>query len=625
MPLRGPRLPRRWWLALTALTLALLAFGPLLRGVIAHRVRSVAGARGLAVSWASLDVSPPVQARFRRLVLARRTDGDTLFRAESLAVGLDPWALLLLRPRIASVALAHASVHLPAGRGADPDTLVPDEPPTARGRRPDPRRAERVRAAARSLVRLLAAPARSLPRLSLSDVSVALGPRTGEAPRDEAVAPAGLRVAWLELAPGRRGVRLAGAGRLLGERPVPFEATVDYRHDDRISGEARFDVPASNAGRTDPLRIAVGGTLRQDRHAGRVTIADSTRITVGTLRFRLGGEAAREGPRFRLALAADSLTAGQWKRSLPPAVLGPLLDLAVRGWYGYRVSLDLDFSRPDRVEFTADVLPHGLQVDPAGTRLNLLALDAPFVARIHLPRDRVVERDLSPANPHFRPLAALDSLLVHAVVTNEDGAFFRHGGFNIEAVKGAIADNLKAGAFRRGAGTITMQLVRNLYLGHARTLSRKGQEVVLAWVLEHLTPLSKERMLEIYLNIIEWGPGVHGADEAAQYYFAHDAGRLTVDEALFLATVVPAPTRWRYRFDQTGSLRSFARAQMHFIGRAMIRKGWLAPELLPHGDSLRVELRGLARLVLFPPAGAQVDTREAPADTTQSRADTTAT
>ena len=280
----------------------------------------------------------------------------------------------------------------------------------------------------------------------------------------------------------------------------------------------------------------------------------------------------------------------------------------MRGWYGYRVGLDLDVSRPDSVTFTADVLPHGLQIDAAATRLNLLALDQPFVADIHLPKDRIVQRDLSPANPSFRPLAAIDSVLVHAVVTNEDGGFFRHAGFNMEAVKGAIADNLKAGAFRRGAGTITMQLVRNLYLGHDRTLSRKGQEVVLAWVLEHLTLVSKERMLEIYLNIIEWGPGVHGADEAARYYFGHGADRVTVDEALFLATVVPAPIKWRYRFDATGALRPFARAQMHFIGRAMVQKGRLPAELLPPADSLRVELRGPARDLILPPPAAPPET-----------------
>ena len=186
------------------------------------------------------------------------------------------------------------------------------------------------------------------------------------------------------------------------------------------------------------------------------------------------------------------------------------------------------------------------------------------------------------------------------MVTNEDGGFFRHRGFNLEAVKAAIAINLKAGAFRRGAGTITMQLARNLYLGHERTLSRKAQEVVLAWVLERLTGVSKRRLLEIYLNIIEWGPGVHGADEATRFFFDRDARRVTVDEALFLSTVVPAPRKWRYRFDADGNLRPFARAQMHFIGREMIAKGWLAAEELPPADELRVQLRGAARDIVEP-------------------------
>ena len=613
-----PRIPRRWWLVLGALALIVLALGPLLRALIAYRVHAAAHARGLTASWSALDARPPAGARFRGLVLVRRMEGDTLFRAESLAVNLHPWALLLLRPRIASVALAHAQVRMPGGRRADPDTLDPEE--VARPRGPARARAERVRDLARSLVRALETPARNLPRLSLSDLTVTAPPGPG----DSRPVPAGAQVARLELASDRHGVRLMANGRLLSERPVPFATTVVYWRDDRISGGALFELPAVPGARPESLRVTVDGSLRQDRRAGRVTFADSTRVTVGTLRFRLGGEAARQGPRFRLLLAADSLTAGQWKRSLPRAVLGPLLDLSIRGWYGYRVSLDLDLSRPDSVQFSADVIPHGLQIDAAASPLDLLSLDQPFVARIHLPRDRIVERDLSPGNPHFRRLETIDTLLVHAVVTNEDGAFFRHGGFNTDAVKSAIADNLKAGAFRRGAGTITMQLVRNLYLGHARTLSRKGQEVVLAWVLEHLTLLPKERMLEIYLNIIEWGPGVHGADEAAQYYFAHDAGRLSVDEALFLATVVPAPTKWRYRFDRAGALRPFERAQMHFIGRAMVHKGWLKPEGLPPADSLRVDLRGTARDLLFAmPHTTPGDSIGTHADTAKTHADTT--
>jgi membrane peptidoglycan carboxypeptidase len=190
------------------------------------------------------------------------------------------------------------------------------------------------------------------------------------------------------------------------------------------------------------------------------------------------------------------------------------------------------------------------------------------------------------------------------VVTNEDGGFFRHRGFNLEAVKSSVAENIRAGAYRRGAGTITMQLARNLYLGHERTMSRKIQEVVLAWILEHLTGVSKRRLLEIYLNLIEWGPGVHGADEAAHFYFGHGAGKVTTAEALFLATVIPAPRKWKWRVDETGTLRNYAREQMHFIGRAMIGKGVLSPESLPAKDSLRVVFAGGAHAILFPPVVA---------------------
>jgi len=205
-----------------------------------------------------------------------------------------------------------------------------------------------------------------------------------------------------------------------------------------------------------------------------------------------------------------------------------------------------------------------------------------------------VVRELAPESPSFRPLQRISPLLRESLLTNEDGGFYRHRGFNPSAIQGAIAENLRAGAFRRGAGTITMQLARNLYLGHRRTLSRKGQEVVLAWVLENLTGLSKDRLFEIYLNIIEWGPGVHGAVEAARYYFDKEPADLTLEEALFLTVLVPSPNRWRSRVDPEGALRPWAREQMAFIARKMESRGVLAPGLAPAAESLRVQLRGLA-------------------------------
>jgi hypothetical protein len=466
---------------------------------------------------------------------------------------------------------------------------VPDD----RASKEDPVRAARLRRSAESWVRLLSSPARRLPRLELHDIEVS----TGSGP-DASIG--GLQIARLDLTPVADGIRLSTVGTLQLEHEVPFNATFSYDREDRIRGAARFLIADSTLARTDTLLVSAEGTLRQDYRRGLVTIGVGTRVTIGRIPLRIDGRLASLGPALHVAVHADSLTDARIKRSVPPAVLGPLLDVGVRGSWDYRVALDLDLARPDSVRFEADVVPHQLTLDPARTRLRLLGLDEPFVAVVLLPRGARAVRELSANNPHFRTLDTISPDLVHAVVTNEDGGFFRHRGFNTEAMKHAIAANLKAGAYRRGAGTITMQLARNLYTGHARTLSRKGQEIVLAWMLEHLTGVSKDRLLEIYLNIIEWGPGIHGADEAARFYFDRDAHDLTLEQSLFLATVIPSPSRWRWRLDSSGAARPYVKAQMHFIGRAMIAKGWLPPEALPPADSLRVELAGPARAFFFP-------------------------
>lgn len=584
-------------LVLAAIAIAAVAYfaaGALLPWVAGRGLRGVARARGLEASWRSLDAAGFIGLRLGGLVVREPGRPDTLFQCDSARVTLAPWLVLTLRPRPASLELWRSRVRIAGGSRADADTLMPDEPERGNKDRGDHDRRDKLRRAAESLVQLLSAPARQTPKLSLVDFQIEA------AGSDDEALWRGLNVAWLQVEPAQGGVRVAALGSLRFERDVPFRASLDYLRDDRISGEVRMEIPRADGEVSDPLRIAVNGRLTQDRKHGVVALGEGTLVTIGELPLRLSGRLARRGPSLTVELSADTLTETRVKRSLPKPVLGPLADVGVNGWWGYRSTLDLDLSQPDSVTFTSDVLPHGLRLDADRTYLRLFGLDGPFLATIHLPRGRNVTRLLDPVNPHYRSLDRIAPALRYAVVTNEDGGFFRHRGFNTEAVRASIAENLKAGAFRRGAGTITMQLARNLYLGHDRTLSRKGQEVVLAWIIEHLTGVSKDRLLEIYLNIIEWGPEVNGADEAARFYFARDAGDLTVDQSLFLAAVIPAPKRWKSRFEPDGSLKDWTRAQMHFIGRAMIAKGWLTPEALPPRESLEVRLEGEARALLIP-------------------------
>jgi len=555
---------------------------------IAGSLRRAAAARGLSASWRSFDLQGVLTVRVHDLALTRPAGGDTLFRAELLSVSLDPWSLLVLSVHPTRVALAHARLAAPGGAGVEADSLAAEVEAVA-----SRAAAAQVRRAAQTLARLVLAPTRGLPELLLQDVALETG-------RSEESALAGGWIAHLELTHRAGAVRIAGQGRLALEPPVPFDLALDYARDDRLAGRLWFGVEDPARHRLDSLVVRVDGAVTQDRRHGEARLADDTRLWIGSLPLTIGGRIARRGPAASLRLAATGLTQSLIEQSIPAPLLGPLADLAVRGSFDYRLRLDLDVAQPDSVDFAAAVIPHGLQLDPDATRLPILSLDQPFTAVIHLPHDRTATRELSSAKLFYRPLDRIDSILVHAVVTNEDGGFFRHHGFNLEAMKGAISENLRAGAYRRGAGTITMQLARNLYLGHQRTLSRKAQEVVLAWTLEHLTGVSKRRLLEIYLNIVEWGPGVHGAAEAALYYFGADPAQLTPAQALFLSTLLPSPTRWRGRVDKDGEVRPWTRAQMHFIGRAMIAKGWLDPADLPPADSLEVRVNGPARRMLSP-------------------------
>ncbi|CAN5722213.1 monofunctional biosynthetic peptidoglycan transglycosylase [soil metagenome] len=173
--------------------------------------------------------------------------------------------------------------------------------------------------------------------------------------------------------------------------------------------------------------------------------------------------------------------------------------------------------------------------------------------------NRVSERTADRAwQQRWVPYAQIADTLKRAVIASEDGEFIYHQGVEWEAIERARQRNAKAeeiaarraaaaiargkspqAAKVRGGSTITQQLAKNLFLSGERTLLRKGQELVLATVLEAL--LSKQRILELYLNSVEWGEGVFGAEAASQRYFAKSASRLSANEAARLAVMLPSP------------------------------------------------------------------------------------
>ena len=144
---------------------------------------------------------------------------------------------------------------------------------------------------------------------------------------------------------------------------------------------------------------------------------------------------------------------------------------------------------------------------------------------------------------HFVPLSELSPHLAHAAIAAEDARFFDHSGIDWQELEVVLDKAKHRGHFTRGGSTITQQLVKNLFLTTHRVLWRKVLEFTLAPLAEKV--LTKERILELYLNVVEWGPGVYGAQAAAQFHYGTDAKRLTREQAARLVACLPAPLERR--------------------------------------------------------------------------------
>ena len=142
----------------------------------------------------------------------------------------------------------------------------------------------------------------------------------------------------------------------------------------------------------------------------------------------------------------------------------------------------------------------------------------------------------------FIPLGQISPDLQHAVIAAEDAHFYQHHGFDWHQIQIAAEDDLE-GDRTRGASTITQQLVKNLFFGTGRSILRKGAEATLVPVAE--LALGKRRILEIYLNVVEWGPGIYGAEAACRYYDETAARNIGLEQAARLAAILPAPLKRR--------------------------------------------------------------------------------
>jgi membrane peptidoglycan carboxypeptidase len=244
----------------------------------------------------------------------------------------------------------------------------------------------------------------------------------------------------------------------------------------------------------------------------------------------------------------------------------------------------------------ADLKRYGFAVLSYGNA-DLTRLNTSFQYNVYEKGNPIRSFIVGPENPDFRTLDRISHNLQIAVLNSEDPGFYLHRGFIADAFRESIIQNIKERRFARGGSTITMQLVKNVFLNRNKTISRKIEEILLVWLIENQELCSKERMFEVYLNIIEWGPHIYGANEAAHFYFKKEASKLTLPESIFMASIIPKPKWFMYSFDENGHLRGPEQDFFRLLSGKMLKKEQISQEAFDHLVP-DVTLTGPAKLML---------------------------
>ncbi|NVN95653.1 MAG: transglycosylase domain-containing protein [Bacteroidetes bacterium] len=300
---------------------------------------------------------------------------------------------------------------------------------------------------------------------------------------------------------------------------------------------------------------------------------------------------------FALRLHKERFPSQDLFESLPKGLFLNLEGMKTTGELAYNLDFFVDIDNPDSIIFESDLQRFNFRISKYGNT-NLDKMNEDFLYTAYEKGEAVRSFIIGPENPNFRRIDEISDFLKNSVLISEDCAFFWHRGFLPESFKASITKNIKTKRFARGGSTISMQLVKNVFLNRNKTVARKLEEALIVWLIENNSLTSKNRMFEVYLNIIEWGPLVYGANEAAHFYFNKDASKLTLAESLFLSSMIPHPKWYRYSFDESGKLKPFLADYFSFAANRMLKKEMITQEdfdkLLP-----QIDVKGPAKALIL--------------------------
>jgi hypothetical protein len=302
---------------------------------------------------------------------------------------------------------------------------------------------------------------------------------------------------------------------------------------------------------------------------------DRAEFTLGHLHMSAHGdfERAPEYTKVRLGVAVPLAACQDLLDAVPTGLLPLLGGMTANGSFALDSQLEFDTRHPKDVMVRWKMQEDcGITSVPEAVSPRRFA--GPWEREVPGGDGRRMTIESGPGSPTWVPHQAISNHVDTAVVICEDGAFYRHRGIDPEAIANSLKMNLQTGQFTRGASTISMQLAKNIYLTREKTLSRKLQEAVLTRLLEQ--ELSKDQIMELYLNVIEFGPGIYGIGPAAAFYFNTTPAELSLGQALYLGSILSNP-KWQH-FGPSGEvsarwsdyLRKLMRVayKIHRIGQA---------------------------------------------------------
>lgn len=283
--------------------------------------------------------------------------------------------------------------------------------------------------------------------------------------------------------------------------------------------------------------------------------------------------------------------------SLPQGLFYNLQGIKAKGELSYYLHFRANWDTLDSLVFVSEMDARKFRIEQFGNTYPGF-INQSFMHTAYEKGVAVRTFEVGPGNPTFRPLNQIAPSLRNAIMTSEDGGFFYHRGFLPDAIRDALILDLKERRFARGGSTISMQLVKNVFLNRNKTITRKLEEILLTWLIENCRLSTKERMYEVYLNIIEMGPMVYGVEEGSRFYFGKDASKLSLAESVFMASIVPRPKKFMYAFGADGSLKPYLSEYYKLMAIKMLAKGYIT-EAEATGLSPSIKLTGAAQKMLL--------------------------